>query len=312
VTTQPSIGYPLSLDEPLTPRPICEDISVVIPTLGRPILETCLRHLADGTHWPQRLIVVDQGRVPAVRGMLARLARAGLPATYLPSEQRGKSAGLNLGLDRVTSRFVALTDDDCLVRADWLECLVTRLRREPDVIWTGRVEAAGDQRAFSTVLSRTPRRYCRPQVGVHPFSGGNVGMAMDVTRRIGPFDEHPSLMASSEDADYGYRALRLGIPIAYDPDIVLHHYHWRDENQRTSRYADYARSQGAFYGKHLRNGGGALMALQAARAILRGPWRWLRGVALRDPELERNGRESTRNLLPGLLEGLRRNDRRPH
>jgi GT2 family glycosyltransferase len=74
---------------------------------------------------------------------------------------------------------------------------------------------------------------------------------MDLVRRIGPFDEHPCLQ-SAEDNDYGYRALRQGIPIVYDPDIVLLHYHWRDASQRAARYADYARSQGGFYGTHMR------------------------------------------------------------
>jgi GT2 family glycosyltransferase len=307
MTDTSPIRYPLKVAGPLEPRPICDDVSVVIPTVGRPILETCLRYIADGTRWPRQLIVVDQGREPSVAQMLARLEQAGMHTTYVPSHERGRSAGLNRGLERVTTRFVALTDDDCFVSADWLLSLVANLRREPAVIWTGRVEAAGLEHAFSTVLADTPRRYSKPQFKVHPFVGGNVGMALDTVRRIGPFDEHPCI-ASAEDSDYGYRALRLGIQIAYDPAVVLNHYPWRDAAQRTSRYADYARSQGGFYGTHLRNGG-PLMLLQAARALARGPWRWLRGVALWDGELRRNGRESVRNLLPGILEGLRRRDR---
>jgi GT2 family glycosyltransferase len=211
---------------------------------------------------------------------------------------------LNRGLELVATRFVALTDDDCFVRRDWLAKLIVLLRNEPTTIWTGRVEAAGDQHAFSTVLTDEPRRYTRPRFAIHPFVGGNVGMAMEVVRRVGAFDEHPCI-ASAEDSDYGYRALRLGIPIAYDPGVVLDHYHWRDAAQRAARYADYARSQGGFYGTHLRYGG-LLMSLQAARALVRGPLRWLRGILRRDAELRRNGRESTLNLLPGIWAGLTR------
>ena len=127
---------------------------------------------------------------------------------------------------------------------------------------------------------------------------------MDIVRRIGPFDEHPCL-ASAEDSDYGYRALRLGIPIAYDPEVVLYHYHWRDAGQRAERYGDYARSQGGFYGTHLRRGDG-LILLQAARDLARSPLRWARGVLSRDRELTENGRASTLNLLPGIIAGLTR------
>jgi GT2 family glycosyltransferase len=304
VTEQTDIQYPRSLAGAIVPRPVCGEVSIVIPTLGRDILETCLAYIADGSCWPAQLIVVDQGRQPAVEAMLARLEAAGLRSLYLPSTQRGRSAGINRGLERVATRFVTITDDDCFVSADWLETLAERLRREPGTIWTGRVEAAGHEVAFSTVLSRTPQRHTRPQLRVHPFVGGNVGMAMDVVRRIGGFDEHPCL-ASAEDSDYGYRALRLGITIAYDPDVVLYHYHWRDEGERASRYADYARSQGGFYGTHLRRGD-LLVLVQVLRAAVRSPLRWVRGVLGGNAEMARNGRISTLNLLPGILAGFKR------
>jgi GT2 family glycosyltransferase len=296
------------LQTPLPPKPVLADISVVIPTLGRPILESCLFWLANGTHWPGRLIIVDQGRNPIVAEWLARLQAAGLDSLYVPSGQNGRSAGINRGLEQVQTRFVAITDDDCFVAPDWLEKMTARLRREPEIILTGRVDMAGnDEAEFSTVTSRQPKLYTKPQLKAHPFIGGNAGMAMALVERIGLFDEHPCL-ASAEDSDYGYRALRLGIPIAYDPDVPLYHYHWRDASQRATRYADYARSQGGFYGTHLRQGD-RLILMQTIRALARSPLRWLRGVVSKDRELAENGRAHTLNLLPGIIAGLRRKEK---
>jgi GT2 family glycosyltransferase len=298
-----------TLQPPLPERPVLADISLVIPTLGRPILESCLFWLADGTHWPGRLIIVDQGRNPVVAEWLDRLREAGLDTLYVPSEQHGRSAGINRGLEQVQTRFVAITDDDCFVTADWLHKMVTRLRQEPETIVTGRVELAGsDEADFSTVTSRQPRRYTKPQLKVHPFIGGNAGLAMSLVRKIGLFDEHPCL-AAAEDSDYGYRALRLSIPIAYDPEIVLLHYHWRDASQRAARYADYARSQGGFYGTHLRWGNWIIWQ-QAGRDLLRGPVRWLRGWLKRDQDMIDRGRADALFLLPGILAGLSRGKRR--
>jgi GT2 family glycosyltransferase len=280
-------------------------VSVVIPTVGRAILESCLYYIAAGTHWPAAVIVVDQGQKPEVRAMMRRLAEIGVNAVYVSSSQTGRSAGINRGLERVDTRFVTITDDDCFVAPDWLEAMTGRLRRCPDQILTGRVELAGnDEVAFSTVPATEGRIYVKPSLRTHPFIGGNVGLAMALVERIGPFDEHACL-ASAEDSDYGYRALRLGIPIAYDPLVVLYHYHWRNADERIARYADYARSQGGFYGTHLRRGD-ALILLQTLRDVLRSPVRWLRGLVLRDPELTANGRASTLNILPGVAAGLRR------
>lgn len=296
-----------TLTTPIKPKPILADISVVIPTLGRPILESSLRWLVDGSHWPRRLIVVDQGHNPMVAEWLAQLRTMGLDTLHIPSTQRGRPAGVNRGLEQVRTRFVAITDDDCFVTDNWLVNMNSHLCREPNVIVTGRVEFAGEDNVeFSTVTSLEPKLYTRPQLKVFPFIGGNVGMAMTAVQTIGFFDEHPCL-ASAEDNDYGYRALKLRIPIAYDPEITVYHYHWRDAHQRAARYVDYARSQGGFYGTHLRHGDGFIMK-QTLLALVRSPLRWLRGVVKGDAELAANGRIHTRHLLPGVIAGWRRKD----
>ena len=299
------ICYPVSLESPEAPRPVVEDVSLVIPTVGRDILESCLAYLVTGTRWPASVVVVDQGRRVQVAEMMERLRALGIHCEYVPSTERGRSAGINRGLERVNTRFVTITDDDCFVSPSWLEIMTAKLRAQPDQILTGRVALAGDEDApFSVMLDTQPAVHTKPTVRLHPFIGGNVGMAMSLVRRIGPFDEHPCL-ASAEDSDYGHRALRLGIPIAYDPEVVLYHYHWRDAQERAVRYGDYARSQGGFYGTHLRHGD-FIVLLQAVRDLIRSPIRWMRGLISRDRELIENGRASTLNLPPGIIAGLRR------
>ena len=50
----------------------------------------------------------------------------------------------------------------------------------------GRVELAGnDEFAFSTVPATEPKIYVKPTLRVHPFIGGNAGMAMALVERIG-------------------------------------------------------------------------------------------------------------------------------
>lgn len=293
------------LSASIDPRPILEDITVVIPTLGRPILAESLNCLAAGDAWPGAVIIVDQGARPEVAAWVERLGVIGLSARHLPSTQRGRSAGINRGLEQVRTRFVAVTDDDCFATAGWLEAMTRHLRRWPEAIITGRVEAAGDDTVeFCTVTSQTPAVYRRPQLRVHPLIGGNMGMAMALVEQIGLFDEHPCL-ASAEDSDWGYRALRLGIPIVYMPEVVVRHYNWRTTGQRAARYQQYARSQGGFYGKYLFSGDW-LIALQAGRDLVRGPIRWLRGLATGDQDMMDRGRADSLHLLPGIIDGIRR------
>jgi GT2 family glycosyltransferase len=285
-------------------RPVLDDITVVIPTLGRAILEACLHHIARGSVWPAQLIVVDQGTETASLRWIEQLQAAGLAATRIPSSQRGRSAGINRGLERVATRFVAITDDDCLVDAHWLETMAASLREYPSAIITGRVDPAGNTDVeFCVVPSRVPQIYDRPQLKAQPLIGGNMGVALALVKRIGLFDESDCLH-SAEDSDWGYRALRLGIPIRYVPNIVVQHFNWRSVAQRALRYRDYSRSQGGFYGKHLLSGD-RLIWQQTARALVRGPVRWVRGLLRRDQDMIDRGQADTLELLPGIINGLR-------
>lgn len=283
-------------------KPLFEDMTIVIPTLGRAILEESLYWIVSGSAWPGGLIVVDQGSNPSVEGWIKKLRTLGINAEYLPSLQRGRAAGINRGLERVQTRFVAITDDDCFVNADWLETMVNCLRDNPETVVTGRIEAAGES-VVIVVTSQTPVIYRRPKLLFDHMSGGNMGTSMGVIERVGMFEESPS-MRTAEDAEWAYRALRSGVPIVYQPDIVVAHFGWRDENKRAVVYRDYAKSHGGFYGKYLRKGD-LFIALRAVLHHLRALRRWLGGIITNDHETELIGRAYLTGLLPGIIAGLR-------
>lgn len=283
-------------------RATAEDLTVVIPTLGREILRESLGALAVGSELPARVIVVHQGNDPEVAEW-AREAPGGLIVEYVQSDRRGRATGVNTGIARVETRFVAVTDDDCLVDAEWTRRMAAHLRARPDHLVTGRVDAAGDTAPVAVVTSDRPDTQRRPRVRFDRLSGGNMGGALDVLRRIGPLDEDPCL-ATAEDGEYAYRALRAGVPITYDPTIVVDHVGWRDEGQRERQYRSYARSTAGFHGKYLRQGD-LFIALRTVVSLLRSLRRWAIGVIRRDPDRAARGRAYVTELLPGLITGWR-------
>src|SRR5690349_17860888 len=233
-------------------KPSLNDISVVIPTLSRPILEQCLYWILMGSAWPSCLIVVEQGSSPDVASWLERVREIGIPVKHILSTQRGRSAGINRGLEHTQSRFVALTDDDCFVEENWLHNMQARLQQHPDAVITGRVEPAGED-VVLVVTSLTPSMQNRPRLKFDSMSGGNMGASLDIFRKAGLFDEDP-VMATAEDAEWAYRALRKGFSIRYEPTVVLAHFGWRDTGKRLEQYRHYALSHGGFYGKYLQKG----------------------------------------------------------
>ena len=282
---------------------VLEDLSLVIPTLGRPILEESLRAIEAGRCWPARVIVVDQGRRPEVAGWLAGMAERGIATEYLPSQERGRARGVNRGIERVRTRFLAITDDDCIADTEWLARLIEVLRADPDCAATGRVEASGDEVVASVVTADEPRVTSRPSLRFDPLSGGNMGTSFAVFERVGLLDEDP-VMRCAEDGEWAYRALRAGVRLRYAPDAIVSHVGWRGYEERVEQYRTYARSQGAFYGKYLARAD-AFIALRLLAHELRALRRWLRGRVRRDAEAAMIGRAYATGLLPGCWQGLR-------
>ena len=283
-------------------KPVLEDISIVIPTLGRPILEQSLYWILKGNAWPSDLIVVEQGANPDVAGWLKRIQEIGIRVKHILSSQRGRSAGINRGLEQTDTRFVAITDDDCFVGEDWLLNMANKLRLIPEAVVTGRVEAAGEDMVV-VVTSTTPSVQNRPRLKFDSMSGGNMGTALAVFKKVGLFEEDP-VMATAEDAEWSYRALRKGVSLRYEPDVVVAHFGWRDEDKRSKQYRHYALSHGGFYGKYLRRGDLFILA-RAVGHFLRALRRWMRGQLKRDAEMAMLGRAYCLNLLPGILAGVR-------
>jgi len=282
---------------------IDQDITVVIPTLGRPIIGRCLESIAAGNLWPREIIVIDQGNSKDVLESLQTLQCRGLSCRHVVMQGTGRAAGLNHGLAMVTTRFILVTDDDCEVATDWLKAMAEHLRSDPQTVVTGTVLAGGDERVLNTVMGDKATIARKPGLTYDRLSGGNCGFAIEVLRSVGLFDEDPC-MSVAEDGEWAYRALRRGVAIAFVPEAVVSHLGWRNLGERLGQYHHYARSHAAFFGKYLRRGD-PFIALRMIVHLARSSLRWIRGMVRRDKELAANGRAYVTQLFPGLIAGFK-------
>jgi GT2 family glycosyltransferase len=281
---------------------IISDLTVFIPTLGRTQLKACLASLAQGNALPAKIIVVDQGDNPVVADWLRDLEAGGLETLHVVSSQRSAASARNRAIERVATVFAAALDDDCIPAPDWLERMDECLRQNPAALITGRCMPGGSGNAPTIVTSRVPRIHTRPSMRVpSPLASGNMGFAVSTAHQIGPFDEN---LAEAEDNDWAYRALRAGITVMYAPQVVVDHVHWRDTDQLTDVYRAYARSQGVFFGKHIRRGDW-WMALRTGDYLLRTGYMALSGLVTNNRARRMGGWMKFNQFLAGLLAGLR-------
>jgi len=285
-------------------RSVADDVTVVVPTVGRALLEGCLDSIAVGTVWPAEVVVVDQSRTDLIVPWIARLRSAGLSITHVRSDESGIAAATNRGFERVRTPLVATTHDDCRVRADWLETISARVRAIGDAIVTGRVEPEGEGVVLTIVTSAEPKTYTRPTIDRDVLFPPNMAFPIRLLNRIGYLDEHPSLRLAGEDNEWAYRAMRSGIPIVYDPHAIVSHVAWQSRGEVRDVYRRYARGQGAFYGKYVRRGDPFILK-RMIRDLVRAPWLVTRAALSGNSELMAMGVGELTGLPAGILAGLR-------
>jgi glycosyltransferase involved in cell wall biosynthesis len=236
-------------------------ISIIVCTRNRAdVLPACLKSIdgavAASPAIETELIVVDNGSTDSTASEL-RVWQQTTPlcSKVLFAEKRGLSYARNCGLERATGRIIVLTDDDCRLAPDYLAALVQAYDRDTGpALRGGRVEL-GDTRdlpfTIKTDLERQQFTGGNPGGFVH---GCNLTMSRSVVELVGCFDTSLGAgqpIGAAEDTDFVYRAYRAGVPVLYDPSIIVFHHHGRRDLAQIKQLQNvYNISDGAIYAKH--------------------------------------------------------------
>ncbi len=228
--------------------------SVIIPTYGRPDqLQTCLDTLVDVEPPSEgfEVVVVDDGTPepvePQLKPWLDRLS-----LTVLRQENSGPGPARNLGLASARGRFIAFTDDDCLIDPGWLQALEAAFIRHPDAMLGGRtVQQPGDpySEANQLIGDAVHRFYNESGHGARFFPSNNLAVPAELLRDAGGF--HPDFFPhASEDRELCDRWHHLGHDLVYVPEAHL--IHARQATFRRFWRQHFTYGRGAHHYHHLR------------------------------------------------------------
>lgn len=271
-------------------------VTVLVRTIGRAeLLRACLESLTRCRPPPAEVVVVDQSGDAAVPGLVGEFRDIG--ARCVTSSARSRALALNLGMRAAVHDVVLVTDDDCTVAPTWVEVAARAMDERPHGIVTGQVLAVGDLgRVPSTIADDTPRDWTGTLHYGALYTGNMACNRRDVLA-LGGFDER--IAPAGEDNDFCYRWLRAGRPLQFVPELVVWHHDWRSPAELERWYVEYARSQGLFYAKHLRNGD-----LRMLRWIAYDVFAALRGHAARALLGRPRWSDAAQGILAGLPRGL--------
>ena len=272
-------------------------ITAAICTRDRPDFAVhAVESVLDNTHSNFELIVVDQSRSDRTGQLLETQFGHDARLRYIRTASGGVSPARNLALAAASGEAVAFTDDDCVVRSDWLETVDRIFTREPDAdMLYGQVlmppELADVEGEVPTLSMDAERRIRRGEsFGLRGMTA-NCAVRRRLFAQIAGFDEalgpgRP--LHSGEDFDLNYRAYQAGALILLTPEMVVDHYGIRAPADWQSRLAEYGFGDAAFYLKHVRCGDIHLtrvmlnhLTRQSLRALLLRPGAaiYLRGFA---------------------------------
>jgi len=274
------------------------EVSVVIPTIGRPaLLLAALESLSACEPRAAEILVVDQSTNQVSEPVLGQVD---LPeARVIRSSGQGIGRAANDGIEAASHDAVLMIHDDCTVSPDWVGVGFGELQRDPEGMISGRVlPAGGDSRLVpSTNTVETPRDYTGDvyRASLYP---NNMGCPRNGFLSMGGFDER--IIPAGEDGEFCYRWVRAGRRFRHVPELVVWHHAWRTPEELERMYVGYYRGLGMFYAKHLAKRDPAILRLLATDL-----YQGLRSLyAARFRGVERWADER-RGVFQGLPKGLR-------
>ncbi len=193
------------------------------------------------------MVVVDNNSTDATADVLARhVGRLPFPLVLAAETRQGKSFALNTGLARTTGDIVALTDDDVIPDAGWLEGIARAFRRPGLTFAFGKVLPRWEQPPPPRLLTHEAQaiwgplalvdygdqevRYVPDRFGADRFPiGANLAFTRDALQRIGGWRNDlgkvDNSLIAGEDYEIFHRVRRAGLFNGlYDPTIVVHHF----------------------------------------------------------------------------------------
>jgi GT2 family glycosyltransferase len=199
-----------------------------------------------------------------------------LPIAYVFEAKQGLGSARNAGLAHARGEIIAMTDDDCIVDADWIAKICQEFAADPRLgLIGGRVELYDDRDLPVGIRTSRVRQVFDPVSLFNLIVGCNMAFRRSAVDLVGSFDPHfgaGSKLHSAEDCDFIYRTAGAGFNVMYCPDpLVYHHHGRRTPEERDKLVRSYRIGRGAFYAKHiLQNDRRVLrMAYWEARGLLR-------------------------------------------
>jgi glycosyltransferase involved in cell wall biosynthesis len=181
-----------------------DEVSVVIPTIGRATLARTLRSIAAQTHLPDQVVVAKNGDFELqadVMQILASLRSRGQQVVVLHNGPVDVQRGRNLGLAQVTGEFVTYLDDDDEFSPQRIERFRAQWTDEAAFLYTDETRVTPSGRISVFRRRETVNAH---DIALENYVGNQVFTRSQRLREVGGYDE---ALSAAQDYDLWIRLI---------------------------------------------------------------------------------------------------------
>lgn len=225
--------------------------SIIVATKDRPkdlidFLQTLRETRILGRKDVEVIIIDNNSKTDDVRSICGRF-----DVKYVVEKTQGKAIALNRGLKESRGEFLVFTDDDTLVKnPEWLDKLYAHFMENKKLGYvSGNVlahkietQAQGTwERKGGLSKGSEPKHFCQNFLNTYRFkpwpltkicAGANCMIPRKVFQEIGGYCTlfgPGALIGHGESLEIGYRIMRAGYELYYEPNAIVYHKHPQEE-----------------------------------------------------------------------------------
>jgi glycosyltransferase involved in cell wall biosynthesis len=245
-------------------------ISVIVATKDRcNSISSCLEAIENSflfaNYLNGEIIVVDNNSQDQTSQIVRSfLSKSKIEVKLIFESKVGVSSARNKGIKSCSGELIIFTDDDCHLSESYIsEALKYYHADHTKTIRSGSV-LLGDQKDLPITIKKVEKKktWLRPStlkeegdILGSSLIGCNIMTTLEVLNSIGLFDEllgGGSPCKAAEDTDYFYRAYLKFITLEIVPDLVVYHFHGRQNKaDATKLLGNYSIGNGALILKYL-------------------------------------------------------------
>ena len=211
---------------------------IVVNYNGERSIEKCLRAILNQSYRKFDILVIDNNSEDGSIEMITKIKNdSGADIELIRNkENEGFAKAVNRGIEVASSKYIALVNNDAILKSDWLEKMVNAAKGDEKAgtfaskiyFMNGLLDSVGHAiyRGFA-VVDRGCFEKDEGQYGTSVYVPGACAAAAFYRKElfddIGLFDE--DYFMYNEDVDLSLRALLMGWKIRYVPEAVAYHFH---------------------------------------------------------------------------------------